>query len=89
MGNSLTFFPENELPCDNYSSFQNARICGVFERKGMESLAKQQRDNFPLVYPRLFLSLWRNGKRHGKCLGCSFVGDAHIFTKIGSPFVCA
>jgi hypothetical protein len=40
--------------------FKTPGYVAFFERKVMESLAKQQRNHFPLVYPCLF---WSCGER--------------------------
>lgn len=70
-----------------------------FERKEMKSLAKQHRENFPLLPSlSLFFGLWRGCERHQKCAWRAFLFVWHAITKLvffvkqllmGSRFIIA
>lgn len=84
MGNSLTFFLEKERPCDDSSPFSKLQDLWHLQGPGMKSLAKQQRNHFPLVHPGPSASVCGEvvkgtRKKHARC-GCRF--GSPVITKL-------
>jgi hypothetical protein len=80
MGNSLTFFPANELSCDNYSSFSNSGICGVFKGK-IQSLWQNKEIIFLWSILVLFSNLQQSVKETRETYWCcSFICDNFLLT---------
>lgn len=85
MGNSLTLFLEKEQPCDDSSQFSKLQDLWHLQGKEMKSLAKQQRNDFPLVHPGPSASacsevLRGTRKNQARC-SCRFVRP--VKTKLG------